>query len=114
MPGPGSYAFACRFHPEMQATIEVVASSTTGAVASTSPSASPTAEPSATTEAAVAAGGGGGGGTTADAGAAETSVATSSSHALESLVGLIVGVILVSVAAALFARTIGGTVRRAG
>ena len=121
--GPGAIAFVCTFHPEMRGRIDVVAASAAGgpgaspaalATASPRPDASATPTSSATTSAEAAAGGDGGGGTTGagEGGAATTKAAASSTGALEGLVGLMVGVTLVSVAAALFARTINGTVRR--
>jgi plastocyanin len=119
--GPGTIAFACTFHPEMRGRIDVVPASAAGgpgaspdpvATASPSPEASATAAPSATTTAAAAAGGGAGTTSAGEGGAATTTGAASSTAALEGLVGLMVAVTLVSVAAALFARTINGTVRR--
>jgi plastocyanin len=118
--GPGTIDFVCTFHPEMRGRIDVVAASAAGGpgaspdpVATASP-ASATAAPSETTSADAAAGGDGGAGTTSvgEGGAGTTAATASSTGALEGLVGLIVAVTLVSVAAALFARTINGTVRR--
>jgi hypothetical protein len=122
--GPGSYPFVCTFHPEMRGTIEVVARTAAASLApdpspTTNPDASPTTAPSpagegGATGGATDAGTPTGGGTTTGGGTASGATVSSPTAALEGLVGLIVGVTLVSIAAALFAKTIGGTVRRPG
>ena len=115
--GPGTYAFNCAFHPEMQGEIEVAAASTgavpaaTDAPASTSPSAS--AEPSPTAAAAATS-------PTASPTAAPPAIASTADvtptatggDALGGMVGLLVGVTLIAIAVTLFARTIGGVARR--
>jgi len=98
---PGSFAYLCAFHPEMRATITVVAP-TSGSSATqppaapaggTDPAARPTAQPRAAAVTSAA------------------STATSPTSDVSSLAGIVLTVTLVSVAAALFAKAINGTVR---
>jgi plastocyanin len=119
--GPGSIDFVCTFHPEMRGTLEVVAAGASGSAGGASPPRSPSPSPSPTASVepeATAAGVTSGGGTTTGGGDTGSGTAPSATagqrRGLDSLVGIIVGVTLVSIAAALFARTIGGTVRRPG
>jgi plastocyanin len=114
---PGSYAYLCAFHPEMTATIRVVAPSTASAGGTTSgpaaavgdstTSASPSGQP------ALAGGTAGTGAATppVEAPAAAITANPDPTTELSSLGGLVVAISLVSAAAALFSRAIRGTVR---
>ncbi|MGP1675375.1 MAG: cupredoxin domain-containing protein, partial [Candidatus Limnocylindrales bacterium] len=116
---PGTFAFLCAFHSDMRGSIRVVAA--TGAAApppaAPLPSATPTVAPAAEiappgvvapASAAPSVAGAGG-----DA-AIDPTATTSSGSDQGSLIGIVLSVTLVSVAVALFARLVSGTVRQQG
>jgi len=91
---PGTYAYLCQVHPEMSGTIEVAATNPAPAAAVASPPPSTTAVPTPEIDAASA---------------AELDAAPAAD--LGSLGGIALAVTLVSIASALFARALRGTVR---
>jgi hypothetical protein len=102
---PGTYAYLCAFHPEMQASIRVVAA-TTGSGATAAPAAAGELSP---TPAGAAAG------QPAPTSAGEatfaTAVASTTSSGVGGLAGIVLAVTFVSIAVALFAAAIRGTNR---
>ncbi len=113
---PGSYAYLCAVHPEMTATVRVVAPTTGSGDGGTAPAAAAggtNAGPSATQPEPAP---------IADAAAPTAVAATDTDPAVgakaasdvSDLAGIVVAVTLVSVAAALFAKAIRATVRMPG
>ncbi len=111
---PGSYAYLCAVHPEMTATIRVVAATAGSGDADTAPAAAAgggtdagptTAPPDPAPTAAVAAP------TTVPVADTDPAAGAQPASDVSGLAGIVVAITLVSVAAALFAKAIRGTVR---
>ena len=99
---PGSYAYLCAFHPEMTATVRVVAAtSESGVGAANDPAAAPAVVTSPTDAASPP----------PEAPATQISADDQPATDVSSLAGIVLTVTLVSGAAALFSRAVRGTVR---
>ena len=99
---PGSYAYLCAFHPEMTATVQVVAATSgSGVGAANDPAAAP-AVVAAPTDAASP---------PPEAPATQVTADAKPATDVSSLAGIVLTVTLVSGAAALFSRVVRGTVR---
>lgn len=100
---PGSYAFACAFHPEMTGTIEVLAAPSPEATPSPEPTTAVVAPPSASP--------------TRGAQATEPAVeaaAPASDASLAGMGGLVLAMALIGTAGALFAKVVQGSARPRG
>ena len=102
---PGSYAYLCAFHPEMTATVRVVAATSGSGVGAANDSAAAPAVATSPTDAASP---------PAEARATQNSADEKPATDVSSLAGIVLTVTLVSGAAALFSRVVRGTVRGPG
>ncbi len=116
---PGSYAYLCAFHPEMIATVRVVAATPGSGTGGAAPAAGAAATDASAAPSAAAAPAGAAAPTDAatppvDTGAVPVGADGRPATDVSGLAGIVLTVTLVSGAAALFSRAIRGTVRGPG